>query len=169
MCVGEAGIAATFFARRLFDKHDIGALFVRAMGGGEASNAPANDDDIKLKALAGARRTKISRHGGSIRKRAAGGRSPHGLRASRVRNTTYSCLERLMAVVDVTSPMSGSIFELLVSTGDAVTEGQEVLVLDSMKMEIPVESPTAGTVSEMLVAEGDAIDEGALLLKIDAG
>ena len=65
--------------------------------------------------------------------------------------------------------MSGSIFELLVSTGDAVTEGQEVLVLDSMKMEIPVESPTAGTVSEMLVAEGDAIDEGALLLKIDAG
>ena len=73
-----------------------------------------------------------------------------------------------MAVVDLPSPMTGSIFELLVSAGDAVTEGQEVIVLDSMKMEIPVESPTAGTVSEVLVAEGDPVDEGALLMRIEA-
>lgn len=74
-----------------------------------------------------------------------------------------------MALVEVPSPMSGSIFELLVSAGDTVTEGQEVVVLESMKMEIPVESPTAGTVGEVRVAEGDAIDEGHVLLTIEAG
>ena len=73
-----------------------------------------------------------------------------------------------MALVEVPSPMSGSIFELLVSAGDAVTEGQEILVLDSMKMEIPVESPTAGTVSEVRVVVGDAIDEGHVLVTIEA-
>ena len=73
-----------------------------------------------------------------------------------------------MALVEVPSPMSGSIFELLVSAGDTVTEGQEVIVLESMKMEIPVESPTAGTVKEILVEIGEAIDEGHLLLTIDA-
>jgi acetyl-CoA carboxylase biotin carboxyl carrier protein len=65
--------------------------------------------------------------------------------------------------------MSGSIFELHVSAGDAVTEGQELLVLESMKMEIPIESPAAGTVGEVRVAEGDAISAGHVLLTIESG
>jgi len=95
------------------------------------------------------------------------GRSPHRGNAGIVRQVDSFRWEAFMAIVEVPSPMAGSIFELLVAPGDAVTEGQEVLILDSMKMEIPVESPTAGTVSEVRVAEGDAIDEGHILLTIE--
>ena len=63
--------------------------------------------------------------------------------------------------------MSGSIFELLVAPGDPVTEGQEVIILESMKMEIPVESPNAGTVSAVHVAESEAINEGHVLITIE--
>ena len=52
-----------------------------------------------------------------------------------------------MAVVDIPAPMSGSVFEVLVSAGASVSAGQEVIVLESMKMEIPVESPEAGVVA----------------------
>jgi pyruvate carboxylase subunit B len=74
-----------------------------------------------------------------------------------------------MATMDVPAPMSGSIKELLVSTGDAVRVRQELLVLESMKMEIPVESPAAGTVTEILVSARQKIDEGQLLLRLDVG
>ena len=73
-----------------------------------------------------------------------------------------------MALVDLPSPMSGSILEVLVAPGDAVSAGQEVVVLESMKMEIPVEAPSAGTVSEVLVTPEQTVDEGDLLLRIEA-
>lgn len=57
-----------------------------------------------------------------------------------------------MASLDVPAPMAGSIKEVLVAAGDRVAEGQEIIVLESMKMEIPVESPATGTVSEVLIA-----------------
>lgn len=73
-----------------------------------------------------------------------------------------------MAQVDVESEMAGAIKEVLVAAGDAVSEGQELIILESMKMEIPVESPSAGTVTEVCVEPGQTIDEGQLLLRIDA-
>ena len=54
-----------------------------------------------------------------------------------------------MAAIDIPAPMSGSVFEVLVSAGAPVSAGQEVIVLESMKMEIPVESPEAGVVAEV--------------------
>ncbi|MBI5948744.1 MAG: biotin/lipoyl-binding protein [Chloroflexi bacterium] len=72
-----------------------------------------------------------------------------------------------MARVDVSAPMAGSIKEVLVGVGDRVTEGQEVLVLESMKMEVPIESPAAGTVAEVLVAPPQPIEEGQVLLRLD--
>jgi biotin carboxyl carrier protein len=73
-----------------------------------------------------------------------------------------------MAMIDVPAPMAGSIKEILVAAGDKVDEGQEVIILESMKMEIPVESPSAGTVTEVLVEAATAVEEGQALIKIEA-
>ena len=71
-----------------------------------------------------------------------------------------------MATVDIPAAMAGSICEVLVAVGDAVANGQEILILESMKMEIPIESPVAGKISEILVETGQRIDEGRRLLRI---
>ncbi len=73
-----------------------------------------------------------------------------------------------MAAFDVPAPMSGSVLEVLVKPGDAVRARQDVLVLESMKMEIPVECPEAGTVAEVLVAPEENVEEGQTLLRVDA-
>ena len=69
-----------------------------------------------------------------------------------------------MAAIRVNSEMAGSIWKLLVAVGDQVTEGADLLLLESMKMEIPVAAPTAGRVSEIRVEEGETVSEGQLLL-----
>jgi len=71
-----------------------------------------------------------------------------------------------MPSLDIPAPMPGSILELLVAAGDQVSDGQEILVIESMKMEIPLESPAAGSVQEVLVEPGQRIDEGQLLLRL---
>jgi acetyl-CoA carboxylase biotin carboxyl carrier protein len=73
-----------------------------------------------------------------------------------------------MATIDVVSPMAGSIKEILVSVGEKVTPGQEIIILESMKMEIPVESPGSGSITEILVTAATAVEEGQLLLRMDA-
>lgn len=73
-----------------------------------------------------------------------------------------------MAILDVLAPMTGTVKELLVSVGDRVGRGQEVAVLESMKMEIPVESPHEGTVTEVTVAIPQRIEQGDLLLRLEA-
>lgn len=72
-----------------------------------------------------------------------------------------------MALIDISSPMTGSVLELLVAVGDTVTAGQEVLVLESMKMEIPIESPQAGVVAEVLVAAEETVDEGQVVVRVE--
>jgi biotin carboxyl carrier protein len=62
--------------------------------------------------------------------------------------------------------MAGLVKELLVAPGEAVEEGTELLILESMKMEIPVESPVAGTVEEIAVTAPQTVEEGQLLLRI---
>jgi acetyl-CoA carboxylase biotin carboxyl carrier protein len=54
-----------------------------------------------------------------------------------------------------------------VAVGDAVSEGDELIILESMKMEIPVEAPVDGRVAEIRVSEGDSIEEGAVLVVLD--
>lgn len=63
--------------------------------------------------------------------------------------------------------MAGSVKELLVATGDTVTMDQELLIIESMKMEIPLESPGAGRVVGILVTPPAKIDEGQLLLRLE--
>lgn len=65
---------------------------------------------------------------------------------------------------DVEAQITGNVWKIQVSVGDDVREGDELVILESMKMEIPVESPADGQVSEIRVNEGDSIEEGAVLL-----
>ncbi len=66
----------------------------------------------------------------------------------------------------VKSPMAGTIFELIVAVGDAVEEGDELIILESMKMEIPVEAPSNGSVAEIHIGQGDQVQEGDLLVTL---
>jgi acetyl-CoA carboxylase biotin carboxyl carrier protein len=65
-----------------------------------------------------------------------------------------------MPELKVRSEIAGSVWKIEVATGDSVAEDDPLIVLESMKMEIPLLSPRAGVVREILVAEGDPIGEG---------
>jgi len=65
-----------------------------------------------------------------------------------------------MAELRVKSEIAGSVWKIEVTVGDDVTEDDPLIILESMKMEIPLLAPRAGTVKEILVAEGEAIAEG---------
>jgi acetyl-CoA carboxylase biotin carboxyl carrier protein len=70
-------------------------------------------------------------------------------------------------VQEIRAPITGSIWRVLAQAGDEVAEGDEVAIIESMKLEIPVESETDGTVARVHVAEGDSVAEGQLLIEID--
>ena len=68
----------------------------------------------------------------------------------------------------IKAEVAGTVFELAVKAGDEVDVGQTVLILESMKMEIPVDSTSAGTVTELLVKAGDVVSQGQALVVIGA-
>lgn len=68
---------------------------------------------------------------------------------------------------EITANMAGTVLNVMVTAGESVSAGQEVLMLESMKMEIPVESQDAGTVSEIKVNIGDFVNEGDVLLVLE--
>jgi len=63
--------------------------------------------------------------------------------------------------------MPGSVWKIVVTTGETVAQDQTLLILESMKMEFHVPSPCAGKVSRILCAQGDQIRQGQQLLLID--
>lgn len=65
------------------------------------------------------------------------------------------------------APVPGKVFKVNVAPGDAVDVDDEVIVLESMKMETPIFSPVAGTVVEVLVKEGDVVNEEDILAVIE--
>ena len=65
-----------------------------------------------------------------------------------------------MSELKVRSEIAGSVWKIEVAIGDSVAEDDPLIVLESMKMEIPLLSPRAGVVREILVVEGDPIGEG---------
>ncbi|HEX2657584.1 MAG TPA: biotin/lipoyl-binding carrier protein [Polyangia bacterium] len=66
----------------------------------------------------------------------------------------------------VRAHITGTVWKIEVRPGDAVTEGQTLVILESMKMEMPVESPVAGTVTAVAAREGASVEEGAVLVEI---
>lgn len=69
--------------------------------------------------------------------------------------------------VEIVSEMTGSVWKILVEKGQRVEEGQTVLLIEAMKMEIPVVAMDAGTVAEILVAEGDMVADGDPVIRLD--
>jgi biotin carboxyl carrier protein len=67
-------------------------------------------------------------------------------------------------VEEVRAPMVGRIIEVLVETGARVEEEDEILVIESMKMQIPITAPRGGTIAEVRVKAGDTVQEGDILL-----
>jgi len=70
-------------------------------------------------------------------------------------------------MAEMRASMAGTIFKVLVQKDDQVQTGQDVIVLESMKMEIPLQAETSGTVSQVHVEEGQFVNEGDPLLMID--
>lgn len=68
---------------------------------------------------------------------------------------------------NITAHITGTVWKIEKQRGDAVSTGDAVVILESMKMEMPVESPVSGKVTEVRCAEGDAVEEGAVLAVVE--
>ncbi len=73
-----------------------------------------------------------------------------------------------MATHNVESEVTGSVWKVQVEVGDSVSEGDVILILESMKMEIPVESPADGTVAELRVQPEEAVEEDQVVAVIQS-
>ena len=71
--------------------------------------------------------------------------------------------------LSVTSPLLGTVLRVRVSAGDTVRAGQEIIVIESMKMEHPVEATADGTVTSLAVGEGDTVSAGQVLFTLVPG
>lgn len=72
-----------------------------------------------------------------------------------------------MAIEDVISEVKGKVWQIEAKVGDKLDEDDAVIILESMKMEIPIVAPEDGTVKEILVKEGDPVDEGQVIATIE--
>jgi acetyl-CoA carboxylase biotin carboxyl carrier protein len=72
-----------------------------------------------------------------------------------------------MASVTVRSEIAGSVWKIEAEIGTPLSEEQTILILESMKMEIPVLAPRAGKLVEICVAESDSVSEGQVVAKIE--
>jgi acetyl-CoA carboxylase biotin carboxyl carrier protein len=70
-------------------------------------------------------------------------------------------------MADVEAHITGTIWKIEVAVGDRGEEGDTVLILESMKMEMPVEAEDEGTVKAILVEEGQAVSEGDTLVVLE--
>jgi acetyl-CoA carboxylase biotin carboxyl carrier protein len=72
-----------------------------------------------------------------------------------------------MAKKDVESEVTGNVWKVLKSAGDRVAEGEVIMILESMKMEIPVEAPIAGTLVSIVVQPEDQVEEEQVVAVIE--
>jgi acetyl-CoA carboxylase biotin carboxyl carrier protein len=70
-------------------------------------------------------------------------------------------------VTEVRAEMVANVWKVVASAGDTVADGDTLVILESMKMEIPVLAEAAGTVSTLAVSEGDVVQEGDLIAVIE--
>jgi acetyl-CoA carboxylase biotin carboxyl carrier protein len=70
-------------------------------------------------------------------------------------------------MAEVKAELVGNLWKIVSAVGDTVDEDDTIMILESMKMEIPITSPIAGTVTEILVAEGDVVQEGQTVAVVE--
>jgi acetyl-CoA carboxylase biotin carboxyl carrier protein len=68
---------------------------------------------------------------------------------------------------NVKAVMAGNVWKLLVKPGDVVEDGQDIAILESMKMEIPITADFGGVVKEVKVSEGDFVNEEDVLIEFE--
>jgi biotin carboxyl carrier protein len=67
---------------------------------------------------------------------------------------------------EIRAEMVANVWKVVVTAGDTVSDGDTLVILESMKMEIPVLAETEGTITELAVSEGDVVQEGDLIAVI---
>lgn len=70
-------------------------------------------------------------------------------------------------MANVEAEMVANVWKVLVSVGQQVAEGETLVILESMKMEIPVEAPAGGTVTALNVQEGGVVQEGDVIAVVE--
>jgi len=68
---------------------------------------------------------------------------------------------------EIKASMAGNMWKIIVNVGDEVAEGEDVAILESMKMEIPITAEISGKVSAIKVNEGDFINEGDVIVVLE--
>jgi biotin carboxyl carrier protein len=75
--------------------------------------------------------------------------------------------KEVAAVSEITAPMGGKVIDVKVKVGDVVDEGDEVVIIEAMKMELPIVAESSGTVKEIICATGDAVEAEAVLVVLE--
>ncbi len=72
-----------------------------------------------------------------------------------------------MAVVEVKTEITGNVWKIIARVGEILQEGAPILILESMKMEIPVSAPEPGKLVAILVEEGDVASDGSVVARLE--
>ena len=70
-------------------------------------------------------------------------------------------------MIDIPAHITGTVWKIEVAAGDEVDDGDTVVILESMKMEMPVEAEDPGTVKEIRCEEGQSVQEGDVLVVLE--
>lgn len=70
-------------------------------------------------------------------------------------------------MTNIVASMAGSVWKVLVAEGEEVKEGQDVVILESMKMEIPIAAETTGVVKKIHIKEGDFVNDEDVLIEVE--
>lgn len=70
-------------------------------------------------------------------------------------------------MANVYATMAGNVWKLVVNVGDVIEEGQDVAILESMKMEIPIATEQAGKIVKLNVSEGEFVNEGDVIAELE--
>ncbi|GAA0444746.1 acetyl-CoA carboxylase biotin carboxyl carrier protein subunit [Lentibacillus halophilus] len=70
-------------------------------------------------------------------------------------------------MTEIKASIAGSVWKFSVSEGDTIEQDQDIVIMESMKMEIPIPAESDGTVKEFKVAEGDFVNEGDIIAIIE--
>lgn len=69
-------------------------------------------------------------------------------------------------MASIPSPLTGRVISVPVKAGDSIAAGDALVIIESMKMEIPIEAEAAGSIARVLVGEGDEVSEGQALVEL---
>ena len=69
--------------------------------------------------------------------------------------------------IEIEAQITGNVWKIEKAVGDAVAEEDVILIIESMKMEIPVEAPCSGRIREIRTAEGESVEEGDILVVLE--